>query len=74
MAKYPQWYSKTVTDTNTTPTKALRDAAKILRADAKDYRRDKNPDAARASDRAANALENVAKGMTWAVAFELSSQ
>lgn len=71
MAKLPQWYSKTVTDTNTTPTEALKDAAKILRIDAKDYRREKNHDGAHAAERIAAALDRVAAGTSWKEAFEL---
>lgn len=73
MAKHPQWYSKSVTSSNTTPSKALKDAAKVIKAEAKGYRRLKNKDAALALERVAQSLEQVSEGQTWEHAFGLNS-
>jgi len=56
------------------PHSTLREAAKVIREDAKDYRQEKNKDGAAVATRIANALDRVANGMTWEEAFELRKE
>lgn len=64
----PQWITKTAVGASLY---GVRDVARVLRLHAKDLRRDKQRDSARVVDKTASALERVAKGATWAEAFEL---
>ena len=73
MAKRPQWMSRNPTFVQH-PAQTLRDAAKVIREDAKDYRQEKNKDGAAVATRIANALDRVAGGMTWEEAFELRKE
>lgn len=73
MPKRPKWmYEIPVIVAH--PSLTLRQAAKVLRHDAKRYRADKNKDAAIAAMRIASSLDEVANGKSWADAFTFQNQ
>ena len=66
----PQWWDRPVS-VESNANKTLENAAKVLTDEAKEYRGLKNPDAAAALEKAAHALQEVAKGKTWTQAFKV---
>jgi hypothetical protein len=71
MGNRPQWMSKVPTHV-CHPATTLKEAAKVIREDAKRFRRDRNDIGARTAQMIASALERVANGETWEEAFELA--
>ena len=66
----PKWIDEPLNE-NQTPADVLRQAAKVLEMDAKEFRKHGEYERSRDADHYANVLKRVADGKSWAAAFAL---